>query len=307
MAYVFMGSCPFSLAALEVFGQEIDFRAVFTAPPSAKGRGQKIQPTCIQTYAEQKGWPVYTPKTFRDLEAVDLLRHLEPTLVIVASYGLILPKAVLEIPKRGCLNIHPSLLPRWRGACPVTFTLLEGDRLTGVSLMLMDPGVDTGPLLYQETLDVPQKACTPDLSHFLAQKGAHALLSILPAYLEGFIEPIPQNTQGATLTRKITKEDGLLDVSQSAFVLERKTRALQPWPGTWIEIPLGMQTLRLGILKSTPRSFESHNKPGHLFMHDQQCLLTCGEESVLVLEQVRAPSGKVMDGQCFFHGIKRPL
>lgn len=305
MAYIFMGSCPFSLSALEILGQKIDFRAVLTAPPKAKGRGQKVQITCVHAYAETQGWPVFTPQTFRDPEALAHLASLEPRVIIVASYGLILPKAVLDIPTKGCVNIHPSLLPRWRGASPVTFSLLEGDGLTGVSLMLMDPGVDTGPLLYQEVIPMPERITAPELSHLLAQKAARALLAILPAYEEGSLQPVAQPKDGATLTRKLTKNDGHLDPRLSAFILERKVRALQPWPGTWMD--LEDPHVRIGILSARAIDTPHSLAPGRLSSTDQGALILCGDQTALLLDKVRAPSGKIMEGWHFLNGLQANL
>jgi methionyl-tRNA formyltransferase len=230
---VFMGSCGFALRIVQRIQQDFPICGVFTAPPRPKGRGYAIQRTCVHDYAESMGWPVWTPATFKDESAVADLRNLNPTVVIVASYGLLLPQCVLDIPRAGCVNVHPSILPRWRGASPLVYPILTGDTETGVAIMVMDSGMDTGPVLVQKYLPIVGRMTTAVLAEQLANMGAAALCKVLPDYLKGRLIPIPQSPEGGTLAPKIQKEMGLLNWSESAWTLLRKIDALQPWPGTW--------------------------------------------------------------------------
>ncbi len=230
---VFMGSCPFALCILQALIKEFSVVGVFTAPPKPKGRGHIVHPTCVHDYADSVGIPVFTPSTFRHEDGVNDLKALKPDVAVVASYGLLLPQRVLDIPVLGCVNVHPSILPRWRGASPLVQPLLAGDGETGVAIMVMDAGMDTGPVLQQTRVLIPPRTTTAALTQMLAQQGAEVLCQVLPPYLSGHVHPIPQSTDGITYAPKITKEMGQLDWSNSAWTLLRKIDALQPWPGTF--------------------------------------------------------------------------
>jgi len=228
---VFMGTPPFAahiLGSLLAMGAPVV--AVYSQPPRASGRGQNLQKSAVQLLAEAHNLPVETPASFRAKAERDRFQSYAPTVAIVAAYGLILSKTVLGIPEKGCLNVHGSLLPRWRGAAPVQYSILSGDATTGVTLMQMDPGMDTGPMLAHAVLPLQGTETTPPLMEALADLGAELLCQNLEAYLQGALLPCPQPKTGVTYAPKIEKSMGLLDFSQSAVVLERHVRALSP---TW--------------------------------------------------------------------------
>ncbi len=234
---VFFGSGPVALPALThlLASGLVQIDAVVTAPPRPAGRKGQLRPTPVAELASEHGLPIRTPPTLRDEHVQSELRAAGPELIVLADYGRIIPRAVLEIPRHGALNIHPSLLPRHRGAAPVAGTLLAGDALAGVTVMCMDEGLDTGPMVAQRELPLAGTEVAPALEARLAEMGAELLVEVLPAWLEGSISATPQPDEGATLTRMLRREDGRLDPARPAAELERQVRAYQPWPGSFLE------------------------------------------------------------------------
>jgi methionyl-tRNA formyltransferase len=232
-----MGSDSFSLPILrslmEQYSDVFRMEAILTAAPKPQGRGHKIIQTAVHQYAQKLGIPVFTPSKLHKQDWVDAIQGAEIDLIIVASYGLILPQWFLDLPKYGCINVHPSLLPAWRGACPIPFALWNGDSQTGVSIMLMDAGMDTGPVLIQKTFEIDQKHNTESLTLMLSEESVTLLVKACQEYSMGDLKPSHQSGQGISYARKLEKSEGLLDFQQSAFFLERQVRAFHPWPGTW--------------------------------------------------------------------------
>jgi methionyl-tRNA formyltransferase len=305
MRVVFMGSCPFALSILTRLQKDFPICGVFTAPPRPKGRGHQVQPTCVHQYAESMGWPVFTPKTFKDSGAIDDLQQLQPTVAVVASYGLLLPQKVLDIPLAGCVNVHPSILPRWRGASPLIYPILTGDQETGVAIMVMDAGMDTGPVLIQTRMPIPPRMTSLELSHVLAEVGGDTLCQVLPEYVSGQLQPKAQTSEGFTLAPKIHKEMGLLDWHDSAEVLLRKIDALHPWPGTWGMI--GGEKISILQAQADNGSAHSAGAIGEIVPLGQAWGVQCGEGTVLIPSQIRAPNGKIMDAGAFMRGYKALL
>jgi len=228
---VFMGSPQFAVPALAALANEYEIAAVFTQPDKPAGRGKVLTPVPIKTWAQAHGLPVYQPRSFRkEPEAVAALRALNPDLIVVAAYGLILPQSVLDIPPRGCVNIHGSLLPRHRGAAPITSAILAGDAETGITIMLMDAGMDTGPILSMAREPIQPDDTTASLSERMSRLGARLLMATLPKYLNGEIVPQPQPEDGVTYSPKINRADAQLDWTLPAFEIDRRVRAYVPWP-----------------------------------------------------------------------------
>ncbi len=229
---VFMGTPAFGRASLRAL-LEAGVRpvAVFTQPDKPQGRGRAVLPPPVKEEALRAGLEVHQPATLKDPAVVDLLRELKPDLVVVAAYGKILPPAVLEIPPLGCVNVHASLLPRHRGAAPVAYAIWEGDAETGVSLMRMEEGLDTGPVYAQRAIPLPEGATTGTLTPLLAELGGRLLAESLPALAAGTLRPVPQDPARATLAPRIRPEDGRLPFEEPAERLERQVRAMDPWPG----------------------------------------------------------------------------
>lgn len=231
---VFMGTARFAVPSLEALVRErYQVLAVVSQPPRPAGRGLKVAVPPALEAAERLGLRVLHPEKLRAPEAVAEVAALRPDLVVVAAYAQILPRSILGIPPRGSVNVHGSLLPRWRGASPIQAALLAGDEFTGVTIMLMEPGMDTGPILAQSMTRIEDTDSTPDLEDRLSRMGAELLVATLPCYLEGALKPVPQEETLATYAPIIKKEDGLVDWSAPAVQIWRASRAYRPWPGAY--------------------------------------------------------------------------
>lgn len=234
MRIVFMGTPDFALPALEKLvekGHEI--AAVVTQPDKPTGRGRMLAPPPVKKLAESLGLAVIQPASLKK-EGIDRkLRSLRPDAIVVAAFGQLLPRSVLDIPPLGCINIHPSLLPKHRGSSPIAGAILAGEDLTGVTIMLMDEGWDTGAILSQRTVPIGPDETTADLEKRLAQVGADLLVETLPRWAAGQIRPRAQDQASATYTRPITREDGRIDWRRPAVELSRRCRAFNPWPGCY--------------------------------------------------------------------------
>lgn len=232
MKLVFFGTPPAALPALEKLkASQHDVTAVVTAPDRASGRGMQLSASAVKQAASRLGIPVFQPPSLKDDAAVDLLRGFEADVFVVVAYGLILPKRVLDLPQRGCINVHFSVLPRWRGAAPVQWAILEGDHSTGVSLMQMDEGLDTGPVFSTVVEPIGEDDTTGTLEQKLSVKGADALLDLLDRIDE--VEPQVQNENEATNARKLTPKDSRIDWSLPPHIIVRRIRAFDPRPGAW--------------------------------------------------------------------------
>jgi methionyl-tRNA formyltransferase len=241
---VFLGSGPFAIPILEAVARHprLELVAVVTAPPRPAGRGHELRPSPVAGWVEgRRGaqgrlpFTLLEPPRLGAPEAVATLRSLEPELIVLADYGQIVPAELLEVPRHGALNLHPSLLPRHRGASPIPATILAGDRETGVSLIRMDAGVDTGPIVALSRQRLRGDETAPELEGLLARKAAQLLGRSLKGWLEGRLAERPQPSEGATVTRPFNREDGRIDPQRSAEELARQVRAFQPWPGSFIE------------------------------------------------------------------------
>lgn len=234
MRIAFLGSPDFALPALNaLFEAGHDIVCVYSQPPKPKGRGQKLQPTIIHARANELGLNVRTPKTLRNFDAQEEFRALNLDFAIVVAYGLILPQEILDAPKYGCLNIHPSLLPRWRGAAPVQRCIEAGDTKTAVEIMAMDAGLDTGAIYIKQDLDIGTKDTYGTLSEKCANIGARLLVDILPKIANGELKPIAQSEDGLTYAAKITKDEARIDWSKTAQEIDCKIRGFSPLPAAW--------------------------------------------------------------------------
>jgi methionyl-tRNA formyltransferase len=246
---LFFGSGPFALpilgrlAALALgpagdgpLSGRIGVRAVVTAPARPSGRRGEPRPTPVAGLAGTLGIPVLTPATLRSPAVIEELRGLAAELIVLADYGRLIPQGVLDLPRHGALNLHPSLLPRHRGAAPVAAAILAGDAVTGVTLIRMDAGLDSGPIVAQRTIELDGREVAPALEARLAESAADLLVEALPGWLSGTLQARAQPGGGATLTRPLRRDDGRLDPGRPAAELERQVRAYQPWPGSWTEL-----------------------------------------------------------------------
>lgn len=235
---VFLGSGDFAVAPAQATldHPSVDLVAVVTAPAKPAGRGGRARPTPIARWAEEHSLPMLTPARLRSPDSIAALADLRPELLVLADYGQIVPPAVLDLPRHGALNLHPSLLPRWRGASPIPAAILAGDEKTGVTVILMDAGLDTGPIVAQASVQLDGAETARELLDKLSALASALLANELGDWLAGRIEPRPQPVEGVTVTRPLRRADGRLDPANSAVQLERQVRAYQPWPGSWLEV-----------------------------------------------------------------------
>jgi methionyl-tRNA formyltransferase len=235
---VFLGSGEFAVAPGQALAEHpaIEIVGVVTAPPRPAGRGRTDRPTPVAVWAIDRDLPTKTPARLRSPDVVAEILELKPDLLVLADYGQLVPSALLELPRHGALNLHPSLLPRHRGASPIAAAILAGDEQTGVTLMRMDAGLDTGPIVAQRSVALKGDEVAPELERQLSLVAAQVLDDSLADWLAGRIEPRAQPAEGMTMTRPLKREDGRLDPHKSAAELERQIRAYQPWPGSWLEI-----------------------------------------------------------------------
>jgi methionyl-tRNA formyltransferase len=235
---VFMGTPEFAVPSLEALLRP-DFQdvgkvvGVVTQPDRPKGRGQRLTPPPIKILAEQAGLPVVQPLKMKDPGFLDTLRAWAPDFIAVTAFGRILPPAVLDLPPKGCVNVHGSLLPKYRGAAPIQWAVINGDSETGITTMLMDPGMDTGPMLMQLTITILPHETAGDVAHRLAPLGGRLLLTTIRGLLEGTVMPVAQNNDLATLAPLLKKEDGALDWQSDATTIVNRIRGLTPWPGAY--------------------------------------------------------------------------
>ena len=297
MRVVFMGTPIFSVPALVALKQAgHDIVGVFCQPPRPANRGHKLQPSPVEEAARALGIPVYSPKTLRTPEAEETLRALSPDVAVVVAYGLILPQAILDIPVHGCLNIHGSLLPRWRGAAPIHRAILAGDACTGITTMRMDAGLDTGPMLLMEEVPILPTSTTPHLHDILSDLGARLIVETLVRLQAGTLKDVVQPEEGVTYASKVTREEGLLDWRRSAQELERRVRALTPWPGTFFAH--GGEMIKVLEAKALP--LEGEATPGLVLTSD--LVIACGEGAFVPLKLQR-PGRAPMALKDFLNGL----
>ncbi|MBA3814319.1 MAG: methionyl-tRNA formyltransferase [Alphaproteobacteria bacterium] len=274
----FMGTPDFAVHILNsLLKANYNVVAVYSQPPRPVGRGYKVSPSPVHQFAESRKIPVYTPLSLKTEGAQAQWESLNVDVAIVAAYGLLLPKAILEAPRWGCVNVHASLLPRWRGAAPIQRAILAGDSETGVTIMKMDEGLDTGDILAMKETPIPDTMTTFQLRDILSQLGAAALLEALPLYLGGALQSTPQPQTGVTYAEKLSKTEGELDWQLPASVLMRKIRALNPWPGTWFHIGDD----RIKVLEAQVIPLSVSQLPGTII--DNQLTIACGQQALRLL------------------------
>lgn len=294
---VFMGSPDFAVPTLEALTVHYPVVGVVTQPDRPAGRGGTLKSPAVKQAALHLGLPMIQPEKLRQPEAMQQLRDWAPGLIVVAAFGQILRPVVLDMPKFGCINIHGSLLPRWRGAAPIQAAILAGDTETGITIMKMDPGVDTGPMLSQRSIPIAPEDTAGKLFEKLALLGADLLLETLPRYLSGELSPQPQPTEGVTYAAMLKKEDGLLDFSRSAIDLERRVRAFNPWPGVYFLFngnPLKVQRASVAVGKA---------EPGKRIVHHGSPAVSTSD-GLFVLEEVQPAGKKTMSGKAFLAGAR---
>jgi methionyl-tRNA formyltransferase len=299
---VFMGTPEFAVPVLDCLIQsEYQVVAVYTQPDRPAGRRQGLVSSVVKEAALVYGLQILQPTSLKQPEEKERLADLHPDVIIVAAFGQLLPQSILDIPPFGCLNIHFSLLPKHRGPAPVAAAILAGDKVSGVSIMLMDKGFDTGPILAQEQTSILPQDTTESLSNKLAHVGAQLLIKTLPLWLEGHLTPQPQIETEATYSKTITKEDGEIDWHLSAVELWQRLRAFQPWPGCYTR----WQGKLIKIIKAIPLPEVQGGKPGQVVVIRQPQGTLVGvqtAEGVLQLLQVQLEGKRAMSAEEFIRG-----
>jgi methionyl-tRNA formyltransferase len=294
---VFMGSPNFALPSLRTLVGEYDVIGVVTQPDRASGRGRTMKPPPVKELALELNIPTIQPEKLKQEDAMDQLRAWSPDVIVVAAYGQILKKDVLDLPQFGCINVHASLLPRWRGAAPINTAILHGDEKTGVTIMKMDAGLDTGPRLAQRSIRIMPDDTAGSVFQTLSTLGAELLIETLPDYLSGEIHPQPQLEEGATYAPMLKKEDGRLDFNADVHELERRVRAFNPWPGTFMDFE-----------GTNLKVHRAHIEPGdasageRLIVQNQPAVGARG--GILVLDEVQPAGRKPMSGKSFLSGAR---
>jgi len=299
---IFMGTPEFAVPSLTALIKSSAYQlvAVVTQPDRPSGRGHQLTPSPIKQTAVAAGLPILQSETLRPPEIVAQLAALQPDVIVVAAFGQILRQEVLTMPPFGCVNVHASLLPRWRGAAPIAAAIQAGDAESGITLMQMDVGLDTGPMLAKRAIALRPDHTTENLTHELAELGAALLIETLPAWLAGQIIPEPQDNTLATLAPRLKKEAGAIDWQQSAVIIEHQVRAFHPWPGTFTSSLRGaFKVLQVALAPHVTNPYP--DQPGTVFKHQKEVYVTTGE-GVLHLMTVQPPSKKPMPAIAMLNG-----
>ncbi len=306
MRMIFMGSPDFAVPTLRKLAQQHDIAAVYTQPPRPAGRGKKERPTPVAQAAREMGVEVRWPRSLRDRDEQEALRALRPDVIVVVAYGLILPRKVLEIPRYGCFNLHASLLPRWRGAAPIQRAIMAGDTTSGVCVMRMDAGLDTGDVCGCLEVPITDDTTAGELHDLLAEQGAELMAAAMQELeARGTLDCVPQPQAGVTHAEKISKKETQIDFSRSAREVLRHIHGLSPYPGAWMWLPRPEkpeEKVRVRILKAEPARDADTNKaaPGEIL--DKDLAIACGEGAIrpLVLQREgKAP----LEREAFLRGF----
>jgi methionyl-tRNA formyltransferase len=302
MKIIFLGTPEFAAPSLQKFFENPDFEiaGVFCEPDRPQGRKQILTPPPAKVLAKKLKLKVYQPEKIREEKWIETVKKIKPDMAIVVAFGQIIPKNVLDIPKHGFLNLHPSLLPKYRGPSPIQTAILNGDKETGISIMLLDEKMDHGPVLTQKKIKLKGKETAEILHDKLSKIGADLLAETAKNWKDKKIKAKPQNHKKATFTKILKREDGLLDFTKSAEEIERQIRAYYPWPGTFMM----WRGKRLKILFSHPVAIGHWvAKIGDLFSMNGKLAIKCKKDA-LVLERVQLEGKSVMTGEEFLRGYK---
>lgn len=293
----FMGTPDFVLPLVDALkNSDHDLICIYTQPPREAGRKRQLQNTPVHDYALKNNIPVFHPINFKDDADVKVFQDHKLDVAIVAAYGMLLPQVILDAPKHGCINIHPSLLPRWRGPSPIQYAIWKGDTETGVSVMSLEAGMDSGPILAQEKVDIEGRGFT-QMNEVLWEQGVASLMRVLSDLSEtGALNPSPQREDGVTYCKLLKKEHGQIDWTQTAHEIDCQIRGLNPWPGTWCVDDVGK---RLKILKASVLAETLNQDVGTILESGK---IVCGEKTVLQLDLIQPENKKPMDDTAALNG-----
>jgi len=305
---ILIGTSKFAEAIFEKFypaqRDKFEIVAAITMPDKPIGRKQILTPSPVKKWALKNNLKILQPKKITDSKWIKKFQDLAPELIIVAAYGQIIPKEILDIPKFGVLNVHPSLLPKYRGASPIQTTILNGDKKAGITIILMDEKMDHGPIISNFQFSIFNKPTYQELSNQLADVGAELLIKTLPDWISGKIKPQEQDDSRATFCKIIKKQDGKINWNKSAEEIERQVRALSPWPETYCEItnPKKQITNNLKILNAEIQNKNTEKKIGEVFLDENNNLCVQTGDGILILKQVQLEGKKSMSAKDFLNG-----
>lgn len=299
MRVVFLGTPEFAVPPLVALASEHQVAAVLTQPDRPKGRGNQLAASPVKTAALNLNLPVYQPERVRRPESVELLKSFQAELMVVVGYGQIIPQSIIDLPREGILNVHASLLPRYRGAAPIQWAIANGETETGVTIMQIDAGLDTGDMLLKSSVAIGPEESTPELSARLAPLGAQLLLETIRQIANGTAKREKQNDAEATSAPILKKEDGLIDWTRSAGAIYNRLRGFTPWPGAYTMF----REQQLSIMHAKPAD-ERAVAIGTLRVEKRRLLVGCGENTVLELLEVQPAGKKRMSAEAFLNGYK---
>lgn len=295
---IFLGTPEFAIPSLEGLYEKENVIAVVTQPDKPKGRGLKLSPSPIKTWALSKGLKVLEPLKLKDSQVIETFKSFLPDLIVVCAYGKILPKELLEIPKFGCWNIHASLLPKYRGASPINWAILEGEKETGITIILMDEGLDTGPILLQKKIPILEEDNAITLAKKLSLLGKEAILEAIELHKKGTLKPFPQPEEGISYAPILKKEDGFFTFEESAKIIERKAKAFLPWPVAFTYYK--NKLLKVFSAKAIP--IEHKEKPGTILDINKEGILVATSENAILLKEVQLEGKKKISAYEFACG-----
>jgi len=299
---IFAGTPEFSVASLKaLLNSSHKVIAVYTQPDRPSGRGRTLHKSPVKQLAEEYKLPIFQPKSLKEVKEQSVLRELHPDLIIVVAYGLILPEAILSIPQHGCVNIHASLLPRWRGAAPIQHALLFGDTTTGISIMQMDAGLDTGDVLFTVPCSIEANETSQTLHDKLAILGSKALMQVLEKFETGALVADPQPLEGITYAHKILKEHAKIDWQETAVNLERKIRAFNPWPIAFAHIQNEAIRIWTAKIVSAKENVLNGKKPGYLLHASEEGIDVVTGNGILRILEMQLPGGKRLPAREILH------
>tara|TARA_B000000609_G_scaffold30386_1_gene20678 strand:+ start:281 stop:1237 length:957 start_codon:yes stop_codon:yes gene_type:complete len=293
---IFMGTPEFSIKPLKaLLGSAHKIIAIYSQPPRKSGRGMRENRTPVHAFGEDKKIPVYTPQNFKNNNEIAFIKDLNPDIIIVSAYGLILPKKILDIPKFGCLNIHASILPRWRGAAPIQRSIMNGDKETGITFMLMNEGLDTGMIVKKFSIKIDQYMNAKSLHDKLSLLASDNLIDTLYKYVNDEIQPYNQEEKGITYAEKIQKIECRISWKKSADEVLNLIRGLSPYPGAWF---LSKKNKRVKVLDARISHIKNNFKPGEVISEQ---VIACGESAIEIL-LVKPEGKKVMNIEDYLRG-----
>jgi len=295
---IFMGTPEFALPTLKgLIDYGVDLKAVYTQPDRPSGRGKRLSPPPVKSLAEEHAIAVRQPQRLRATEAVEALRALDPDLIIVIAYGQILPQSILDIPRFGCINVHASLLPQYRGAAPINKAIIEGETETGITTMLMEAGLDTGDMLVKKSTSIGPEETAGELHNRLALLGRETLIETLDRLRAGTLEPEPQDDDRSSYAPMLKKEDGRIDWSRSAREIHNQIRGLDPWPGAYTFLDGTM----LKLFRTSPENGPSAN-PGEIVSSETGGIRVACGDGILRIRELQISGKKRLAASEFLRG-----